>query len=102
MSLSVPGPAQESIVVGQISIRYLIDGTATGGMGIFEMIVPPNSMVPPPHSHTGHEECIYVLEGTLRYSVDDTMRNLGPAPHFYQLVIPRETFASRRRTSYIL
>lgn len=68
----------ESINIGQLRIRYLIDGTATGGMGMFELTVPPNSPVPPPHSHTLNEECIYVLEGVLRCSVDGTVRDLTP------------------------
>ncbi len=66
----------ETIPVGQLRIRYLIDGTAAGGMGVFEMGVPPGSNVPPPHSHTRNEECVYVLEGTLRYSVDGVVRDL--------------------------
>jgi quercetin dioxygenase-like cupin family protein len=68
--------SQESIMVGQMRIRYLIDGSATGGMGVFELTVPPKSNVPPPHSHTGNEECVYVLEGLLRYAVDDDARDL--------------------------
>lgn len=67
---------QELIRVGQINIRYLIDGRAGGGMGVFEMSVPPNAMVPPPHSHPQSEECVYVLEGKLRYSVDEVVRDL--------------------------
>ena len=78
MSIDTPVSSQESIKVGQISIRYLIDGSATGGMGVFELSVPPNSNVPPPHSHTGNDECVYALEGTLRYSVDDAVRDLRP------------------------
>jgi quercetin dioxygenase-like cupin family protein len=35
-------------------------------------------MVPPPHSHTNNEERVYVLEGTLRYSVDQETRDLKP------------------------
>ncbi|WP_206998937.1 cupin domain-containing protein [Trinickia mobilis] len=66
------------INVGQLSIQYLIDGTATGGMGVFELTVPPSSQVPPPHSHTRNEECVYVLEGVLRYSVDGLVRDLTP------------------------
>jgi quercetin dioxygenase-like cupin family protein len=69
---------RESIHVGQLKIQYLIDGTATGGMGVFELTVPPNAHVPPPHSHTGNEECVYVLEGMLRYSVDGVVRDLTP------------------------
>ncbi|CAE6729653.1 cupin domain-containing protein [Paraburkholderia domus] len=68
----------EPIKVGQLSIRYLIDGTVTGGMGVFELTVPSNSQVPPPHSHTSNEECAYVLEGMLRYSVDGVVRDLTP------------------------
>ncbi len=68
----------ESIKVGQLTITYLIDGTASGGMGLFELTVPPASAVPPPHSHSQNDECVYVLEGTLRYSVDDVTRDLRP------------------------
>ncbi len=66
-----------AIKVGQISIRYLLDGARTGTMGMFELSVPPGSNVPPPHSHSYNEECVYVLEGTLRYSVGDITRDLG-------------------------
>ena len=66
-----------AIKVGQISIRYLLDGARTGTTGMFEMSVSPGSNVPPPHSHSHNEECVYVLEGTLRYSVGDITRDLG-------------------------
>jgi quercetin dioxygenase-like cupin family protein len=78
MSTDSPASPQEPIRVGQLNIRYLIDGAATGGLGVFEMDVPANSNVPPPHSHTNNEECVYVLDGTLRYSVDGVVRDLGP------------------------
>jgi quercetin dioxygenase-like cupin family protein len=77
MTISGVAPG-EPINVGQLSIQYLIDGTATGGMGVFELTVPPSSQVPPPHSHTHNEECVYVLEGMLRYSVDGVVRDLTP------------------------
>jgi len=67
-----------AIKVGQLSIQYLLDGARTGTMGIFELSVPPGSNVPPPHSHSNNEECVYVLEGTLRYRVGDTTRDLRP------------------------
>jgi quercetin dioxygenase-like cupin family protein len=66
------------INVGQLEIRYLIDGAAHAGLGVFELTVPAGSNVPPPHSHTHNEECVYVLEGTLRYSVDNDTRDLRP------------------------
>ncbi len=68
---------QDAIKVGQLSIRYLIDGSASDGMGLFELTVPSGSNVPPPHSHSKNDECIYLLEGRLRYSVDGNTRDLG-------------------------
>ena len=65
------------IKVGQLEIRYIADGSPTGSLGLFELIVPPRSNVPPPHSHTNNEECVYVLEGMLRYSVDAKTRDLS-------------------------
>lgn len=66
------------IAVGQLRIRYLVDGAESASMGMFELTVPPGANVPPPHSHTHNEEIVYVLEGTLRYSVDGETRDLTP------------------------
>ncbi|HVA55506.1 MAG TPA: cupin domain-containing protein [Gammaproteobacteria bacterium] len=64
------------INLGKITIRYLIDGSRTGTMGIFELLVLPGANVPPPHSHSNNEEIVYVLEGKLRYAVGDDKRDL--------------------------
>jgi quercetin dioxygenase-like cupin family protein len=64
------------IAVGQLEIRYLRDGAEAGETGAFEMVVPPGSNVPPPHSHAQNEEYLYVLEGSLRYTVDGEVRDL--------------------------
>ncbi|MEJ2345255.1 MAG: cupin domain-containing protein [Gammaproteobacteria bacterium] len=61
-----------------MEIRYLVDGAKTGGLGLFEMTVPAGAPVPPPHSHSNNEECIYMLEGVLRYTVDNDTRDLKP------------------------
>jgi quercetin dioxygenase-like cupin family protein len=78
MSAGNTPSSHEPIQVGQMTIRYLIDGAATGGLGVFELSVPAGSNVPPPHSHTANEECVYVLEGVLRYAVGDETRDLSP------------------------
>jgi quercetin dioxygenase-like cupin family protein len=62
--------------VGKLLIRYLIDGSQGASLGMFELTVPPASNVPPPHSHTNNEEIVYVLEGTLRYTVGSDTRDL--------------------------
>jgi quercetin dioxygenase-like cupin family protein len=64
------------IRVGQLGINYIVDGSHTGSIGMFELTVPPGSNVPPPHSHTNNEECVYVLTGTLRYTVGAETRDL--------------------------
>ena len=69
--------ASEVIRIGELEIRYL-QPTGTGKqMGCFELTVPPGSNVPPAHSHT-NEELIYVLAGTLRFTVGDETRDLRP------------------------
>lgn len=68
----------QEIKVGLLQINYLVDGADKGGLGVFELTVPAGANVPPPHSHTDNEECVYVLSGVLRYSVDGKTRDLGP------------------------
>jgi quercetin dioxygenase-like cupin family protein len=78
-------PQEQPVVkIGQLEIRYLMDGTVTGaGAGMFELTVPPGARVPPAHSHRNNEEIVYVLDGTLRYTVDDEVRDLGPGERMY-------------------
>jgi quercetin dioxygenase-like cupin family protein len=66
------------INAGQLGIRYLIDGSRSASLGMFELTVPPASNVPPPHSHSNNEELVYVLQGTLRYTVGPDTRDLTP------------------------
>jgi len=66
------------IDLGKITIRYLIDGSHSGTMGIFELTVLPGASVPPPHSHSHNEEIIHVLEGKLSYAVGGSKRDLQP------------------------
>jgi quercetin dioxygenase-like cupin family protein len=78
-------PREQPVVkIGQLEIRYLIDGTVTGaGVGMFELTVQPGARVPPAHSHRDNEEIVYVLEGTLRYTVDGETRDLKPGERMY-------------------
>ena len=66
------------IKVGQLGINYIVDGSRSEGLGMFELTVPPGSNVPPPHSHSKNDECVYVLAGTLRYTVGVETRDLSP------------------------
>lgn len=70
--------SSDVIEVGQMEIRYLVDGSKSGGLGVFELVVPPGANVPPPHSHSHNEEFFYVVEGSIGYSVDNESRELAP------------------------
>jgi quercetin dioxygenase-like cupin family protein len=75
---------QPVIKIGQLEIRYLVDGTVSGaGMGMFELTAPPGARVPPAHSHRDNEEIVYVIDGVLRYTVDDETRDLSPGERMY-------------------
>src|SRR6185437_16729146 len=77
-------PEQPTMKIGQLEIRYLIDGSLTGaGVGVFELTVPPGARVPPAHSHRDNEEVVYVLDGVLRYTVDDETRDLAAGQRMY-------------------
>ena len=60
----------EAVKITQLEAKHLINGAAQGGMGAFELGVPAGSNVPPPHSLAHNEDCVCLLEGTLRHSVD--------------------------------
>src|SRR5262249_53744013 len=75
---------QPVLKIGGLEIRYLVDGTVSGaGMGLFELTVAQGPRVPPPHSHRNNEEIVYVLDGVLRYTVDDETRDLKPGERMY-------------------
>jgi quercetin dioxygenase-like cupin family protein len=71
--------AREEIRIGQLVIRFLVEGKASGGsVAVFEFDVPAGAKVPVAHSHDGYEETIYGLEGVLTLTVEGTLTDLGP------------------------
>ena len=77
----------EEIRVGQLVIRFLLEGEASGGsVAVFEFDVPAAARVPIAHSHDGYEETIYGLEGVLTWTLDGRQTDVGPGE---VLCIPR-------------
>jgi quercetin dioxygenase-like cupin family protein len=71
--------SDETIAVGALSVRFLIDATASNGSAsVFECFVPANSRMPAPHSHDGFEETIYGLEGTTTWTIAGETVDVGP------------------------
>jgi quercetin dioxygenase-like cupin family protein len=68
----------EHIRIGQLEIRFLLEGpAAAGSLAMFEFDVPANARVPIAHSHDAYEETIYGLKGTLTWTVDGQVHNVG-------------------------
>ena len=68
----------EEIRVGEMAIRFLLEGEQSGGaVAVFEFDVPAGSRVAAAHSHDGFEETIYGLEGTLVWTVEGESQEIS-------------------------
>jgi quercetin dioxygenase-like cupin family protein len=87
IDLSV-NPANETIHLGQLMVRFLVTGeNSAGTVAVFEVVVPAGQrLTAPAHSHDHYEETIYGIEGVLTWTVDGKRIDLGPGQ---ALCIPR-------------
>lgn len=77
----------EDIRLGQLVIRFLLEGRQTGGMlAMFEFTVPGGGKVPAAHSHDAYEETIYGLNGIITFTIDGQKSAVRPGD---ALFIPR-------------
>lgn len=69
----------EEIRIGQLTIRFLLDGPqSNGAAAIFEFDVPAGATVPAAHSHDAYEETIYGLDGVLTWTIDGDAVDVAP------------------------
>jgi quercetin dioxygenase-like cupin family protein len=79
-------PASD-IRIGQLLLRFLIDGPATSAsLTLFEMTVPSGAKVPAAHSHNAFDETIVGLEGVLTMTLAGRQIAIAPGQ---SLFIPR-------------
>ncbi len=77
----------ETIRVGQIEIRFLLESKDTNGqLAAFEFTVPVGAKVPMPHSHEHYDETIYGLEGVFTFTVNGRVTEVASGE---TLFIPR-------------
>ncbi|WP_348264934.1 cupin domain-containing protein [Telmatobacter sp. DSM 110680] len=77
----------EEIRIGQLAIRFLLEGKNAGGaLAMFEFEVPSGGKVPAAHSHDAYEETIYGLHGVMTFTVNDRREDIHPGE---VLCIPR-------------
>src|SRR5215469_10850958 len=81
-------PADETIRLGPLSVRFLLTGeNSAGTVAVFEVTVPAaQRLLAPAHSHEHYEETIYGIDGVLTWTVDGRQIDVGPGQ---ALCIPR-------------
>jgi quercetin dioxygenase-like cupin family protein len=78
---------REEVKVGDMTVRFLVEGEQTAGsVAMFEFDVPAGAKIAAGHSHDGYDETIYVLEGTLTWTLEGTGTEVAAGDAFF---IPR-------------
>ena len=62
--------------VGTAQVK--IEQGQSPGFAMFESELAPASAGPPPHLHDAYDEAFYVLEGRVRFCVDEEVRDCAP------------------------
>jgi len=64
------------IALGPVRMRILEDGSTTNHrLGVGEITLPPHTDGPPQHRHARHDEGFYVVSGTARFTVGETVHD---------------------------
>ena len=81
-------PADETIRLGPLAVRFLITGeNSNGSVAAFELTVPgAQRLAAPAHSHDRYEETIYGIDGVLTWTVAGKPIDVGPGQ---ALCVPR-------------
>jgi quercetin dioxygenase-like cupin family protein len=81
-------PADETIRIGPLAVRFLVTGeNSSGTVAVFEVVVPAGQrLMAPAHSHDHFEETVYGIDGVLTWTVDGKPIDVGPSE---VLCIPR-------------
>ena len=78
---------RETIQVGQIGIRFLLEASDTNGaLAMFEFTVPVGAKMPEPHSHKRYDETVYGVQGVVTFTVEGKPVDIGPGQSCF---IPR-------------
>jgi quercetin dioxygenase-like cupin family protein len=80
-------PAEEFIKIGQVEIRFFVDGShSAGSLDAFEFLVSPGAKVPAAHFHEAVDEFLYGIDGVLTVTVEGQRHELGCGDRYF---IPR-------------
>ena len=77
----------EVIRIGQLEIRYLLEGSDTNGaLALFEATVPAGARVPAPHRHVTYDETVCGIAGICTFIIEGRELSLEPSQAIF---IPR-------------
>jgi quercetin dioxygenase-like cupin family protein len=69
----------ETIQVGHIGIRFLLEAADTNGaLAMFEFTVPAGARMPLPHFHKHYDETIYGVKGVVTFTVQGKPVDIAP------------------------
>jgi quercetin dioxygenase-like cupin family protein len=69
----------ETIQVGHIGIRFLLEAADTNGaLAMFEFTIPVAAKMPLPHFHQRYDETIYGVEGVVTFTVEGKTVDIAP------------------------
>jgi quercetin dioxygenase-like cupin family protein len=75
---------KEVINVGQLELRFLLDGDDTNNqMVVFEFDIPPGAKVPVAHYHKEVDEMVYGLKGTMSSYINGKKTEVNPGNHCF-------------------
>lgn len=95
-----PGQGDAYWVLGGL-YEVLASSEDTGGATTIMQMTIPVDAGPPPHTHPGSES-VYVMEGTVRFHVDDETHEAGPGAFFHFPAGTVETFEPVTTTKLLL
>ena len=77
---SAVNPAEETIRIGPLGIRFLLSGENTNGsVSVFEVTVPAGQkLAAPAHKNDAYEETLYGITGVLTWTIDGQAIAVGP------------------------
>src|SRR5713101_6273249 len=88
---------REEIRVGQMAIRFLVEGEESGGsVAVFEFEVPAGAQVAAAHSHDGYGETIYGVEVVLTWTVGDVSVDRAPVEAHFIACRRQHSFDNRQ------
>lgn len=65
------------LTLGTQALRFLSEGTAGHDVAVVDTVLPPGSGSGR-HVHHEHEEAFFIIEGTVRLELDETVIDAGP------------------------